>query len=263
MGNIQPINEEEFYNDNLVDFKTKKKQLKGEEVKLKKDGETPKNIFNSQKRGGEVFPLRKKEDIEAIINYFTDKMNNANTQDHKCIAARYRLLLVLGFNTACRCGDILDLTWGDIFNKQGEFIDWSRIQEEKTEKYRNLYFNKAIKNYISEYISVFNPSLNPKGYIFTSREGGKIQVQTALRAIKEAAEACNVRVNVGTHTMRKTFGYWFIKKHNGDMRAILHLQKILNHSSLMTTLRYCGLDQDELEIYYNNMNIGLFEDNED
>jgi len=45
---------------------------------------------------------------------------------------------------------------------------------------------------------------------------------------------------VGTHTMRKTFGYWHYKEF-GD---VADLQQLFNHSSQSVTLRYIGIAQE-------------------
>ncbi|SET85503.1 Phage integrase family protein, partial [Oceanobacillus limi] len=58
---------------------------------------------------------------------------------------------------------------------------------------------------------------------------------------RKAAKHVNL-VNIGTHTLRKTFGYHLYKQ-TGDVAL---LQKILNHSDPAFTLRYIGIDQDAM-----------------
>ena len=53
---------------------------------------------------------------------------------------------------------------------------------------------------------------------------------------------------IGTHTLRKTFGYHHYKK----FKDVALLQKIFNHSSPAITLRYIGIDQEEIDESYNN-----------
>ncbi|MBP5615545.1 MAG: tyrosine-type recombinase/integrase, partial [Alphaproteobacteria bacterium] len=53
--------------------------------------------------------------------------------------------------------------------------------------------------------------------------------------------------NFGTHTLRKTFGYHFYRQFND----IVMLQKILNHSHPAITLRYIGIEQDEINNSYH------------
>ncbi|ATF14055.1 hypothetical protein A616_19380 [Brevibacillus brevis X23] len=48
---------------------------------------------------------------------------------------------------------------------------------------------------------------------------------------------------IGCHTMRKTFGYFFYKK----TRDIATLQMIFNHSHPQITLRYIGINQDLMD----------------
>ena len=58
-------------------------------------------------------------------------------------------------------------------------------------------------------------------------------------------------VNVGTHTMRKTFGYHHYKQFND----VALLQKIFNHSSPSITMRYVGIAQEELDYSYLNFEL--------
>jgi len=48
---------------------------------------------------------------------------------------------------------------------------------------------------------------------------------------------------IGTHTLRKTFGYHFYKKTND----IALLMELFNHSSQSITLRYIGMNQDFMD----------------
>ncbi|WP_252456770.1 hypothetical protein [Macrococcoides canis] len=45
---------------------------------------------------------------------------------------------------------------------------------------------------------------------------------------------------MGTHSMRKTFGYHYYKK----TKDIALLMDLFNHSSQFVTLRYIGINQD-------------------
>ncbi|SKC04755.1 Phage integrase family protein [Lysinibacillus sp. AC-3] len=53
---------------------------------------------------------------------------------------------------------------------------------------------------------------------------------------------------MGTHTLRKTFGYHFYLK----SKDIVALQALFNHSSPETTLRYVGINQDVLDKAMDN-----------
>ena len=66
--------------------------------------------------------------------------------------------------------------------------------------------------------------------------------------LKSASEAINLPEKIGTHTMRKTFGYHHYQK----FKDVALLQMIFNHSSPQITLRYIGITQDRIDNSYKN-----------
>ncbi|EOQ08929.1 hypothetical protein KOY_05230 [Bacillus cereus VDM021] len=62
----------------------------------------------------------------------------------------------------------------------------------------------------------------------------------AYRQLQKAGDFAGVE-SLGTHTMRKTFGYWFYKQ----TKDIAMLQEIMNHSTPQITLRYIGINKEE------------------
>lgn len=66
--------------------------------------------------------------------------------------------------------------------------------------------------------------------------------------LRDACKAVGLEEKIGTHSMRKTFGYHHYKKY----KNIALLQKIFNHSSPQITLRYIGVEQDEIDDSYLN-----------
>lgn len=78
---------------------------------------------------------------------------------------------------------------------------------------------------------------------YLNQENGYNRPITRLRAyqiIKYACNSCRV-YNVGTHTLRKTFGYHMYKKN----KDVAMLMDILNHSSPDITLRYIGISNEQ------------------
>ncbi|WP_397540271.1 tyrosine-type recombinase/integrase [Rummeliibacillus pycnus] len=48
---------------------------------------------------------------------------------------------------------------------------------------------------------------------------------------------------MGTHTMRKTFGYHHYKQH----KDVAVLQQLFNHSAPSITMKYIGVTEDEVD----------------
>ena len=75
--------------------------------------------------------------------------------------------------------------------------------------------------------------------------------QQAYKIINDAARAIGIKENIGTHTLRKTFGYHAYQA--GVSLAVL--QKLFNHSAPSVTLSYISITQDELDDVYLNLNL--------
>ena len=56
---------------------------------------------------------------------------------------------------------------------------------------------------------------------------------------------------IGTHIMRKSFGY----HHYQQYKDVALLQTIYNHSSPSITLKYIGINQDNIDLGYRNFSI--------
>jgi integrase len=80
------------------------------------------------------------------------------------------------------------------------------IQEGKTKKARTINISN-IYDEVQTYINLVDSE-----WLFPSRKGDKpITPTQAYRQLNKASEFADVD-SIGTHTMRKTFGYWFYKQ---------------------------------------------------
>lgn len=176
-----------------------------------------------------VQPIRDPKQIEAIKNYLYD-------WDPK-----YWMLWILGTNTGLRVSDILKLKVSNVRD-----TDHVWLNEQKTGKDRRLYFNRQMKKTVSDYIR--NQGLSDDDYLIQSqkRRDKPMSREWAYTVLNRAAEACGIdtsKEKIGTHTMRKTFGYWHYQRHHD----VALLQKIFNHSAPSITLRYIGVTDDLID----------------
>ena len=147
------------------------------------------------------------------------------------------VLFVTGINTGISISELLKLTVRDVWDgkRVREFL---RIREGKREKV--FYLNERVKEAVQEYIE--NHQLQLDDYLFQSRKDHlPISRQQAYRIIKNAARKAGVKGRIGTHSLRKTFGYHAYMKGV----AISLLMTIFNHHSPNETLQYIGVDKDD------------------
>ena len=84
--------------------------------------------------------------------------------------------------------------------------------------------------------------------LFLSVFNNSMERTQCYRIINDICRKAGIDYNIGTHTLRKTFGYHHYRK----FKDIVVLQKIFNHYSPQVTLRYIGIDQDIIDNSYNN-----------
>jgi len=82
-------------------------------------------------------------------------------------------------------------------------------------------------------------NLSQEDCLFSSKKGGHIGRVQSYRVLREAAEAVGIE-NFGTHSLRKTWGYWTYKMSRYNIGLIMDT---FNHSSQRITLRYIGVNQ--------------------
>ena len=170
-----------------------------------------------------VEPIRNKEKIELVKRILKEN----GTRDY--------LLFLLGINIGLRISDILKLKVCDVKDK--EYIT---IKEQKTGKRKRFPITNSFKTALEEYIK----GKSYYEWLFPSQRGNKpITRIQAYRIINNACFKAGIFTNIGTHTLRKTFGYHFYQ----ETKDIALLQCLFNHSAPSITLRYIGINQDIID----------------
>lgn len=155
----------------------------------------------------------------------------------KWCGERDYILFLIGINAGLRVSDLLDLKIADVKGKKKV-----TIIEGKTKKSRDIYLTN-IYDELNAYIN----TLQGTEWLFPSRKGDKaISRIQAYRQLNKAAGMVDIVDGIGTHTLRKTYGYWHYKQ----FKDVAELQMILNHSHPQITLDYIGITDEQIE---NNM----------
>lgn len=211
-------------------------------------------------KSSEVYAFRTVEEIAAMINVLDKHIDEAENDDQRRIAWRNKMLFVIGINVGIRASDLRTLRWSFFFKEDGAMKDSYKIQPMKTRKQKKfvtLYFNDAVKTIISNYVEQY-PYGKLDDYLFASRVGDEpITVRSLWRIIKQTALEAGIDQNIGSHSLRKTWGRFCFEQAEDKTRALVVLQKAFNHSDSLTTLKYVGLLDDEIAEMYNSINLGL------
>lgn len=161
---------------------------------------------------------------------------------------RDELLFCFGIYTGLRISDILRLKVGDVRNKNVLHIKELKVQKKKK---LNKTKRVPILNELQKVIAPYIEGKEEQEYLFKSRQG-KNKPITRVRAydILRAAAQENDLDEIGTHTLRKTFGYHVYQ----EEKDVALLQDIFNHSAPYITMKYIGVNQDAIDKAYQKLN---------
>lgn len=180
-----------------------------------------------------VEPIRERIKIKQLYHYLNG------------IHPKYALIFKFGINTGLRIGDILPLKVRDIYNERGMFREHLTLVEQKTAKEKRIKLNETLRKCLNHYIQ--EQKLAAGDYLFFSQKGGHLGRIHVYKKLREAAEALGIE-NLGTHSLRKTWGYWTYKISKYNIGLIMDT---FNHGSPTITLRYIGINQDQKDELYS------------
>ena len=180
-----------------------------------------------------VQPLRTRQEINDFLFCLRRNKN----------ADRDVFLFLIGINSGLRMSDIVKLKKQDLISSKNP-----RIVEKKTGKTRILYLSS-----LQDLIQDYTKDLEPEDYLFPSTKGGHLEVNTVYQMFQKVAKLLG-RDDIGTHTLRKTFGYHYYKK----TKDVATLMEIFGHSSEKITKRYIGINEDEISETLLNFRLGFW-----
>ena len=192
-----------------------------------------------------VQPIRSQSDRDAIDSYFMHR----NLRD--------RVMFALGIYTGRRISDLVKLNVRDIahIDRKGRLCVLERLvlQEQKTGKFADLMIHPKVRRILSKYLRQRRKYSESLGALLNepllksrkARRDGQYRItkRHALRVLAKAARACGLDYKIGTHSLRKTFGYIQHQKET----SIELIQRMLNHSSPEITLSYIGITRDDMD----------------
>ena len=157
-----------------------------------------------------------------------------------CTKLKYKAMFMTIYGGGLRVSELVNLKFTDIDSKNMRIL----IREGKEQKYRYTLLSQTNLEILREYYKKYNPK-NKEGYLFPSplAEGhlGTASVEAAFRKIKKQAQITN---NATVHGLRHNFATDLLE----SGLDILHLQKLLGHSGIRSTMEYLHLANLEKEI---------------
>jgi integrase len=174
------------------------------------------------------------------VDAITDKKDLERLK--KALHGRDRLMFIMGVSLGLRISDLLSLKIGDVRGKTH-----LKLREQKTKKLRPIKLSQTVLNEVARLDG------SDDEYIFKSRKGDNKPISRvqAYRILNGAAERAGLDITIGTHTLRKSFGYALYKQ-GIDITRIM---EIFGHSTPAMTLKYIGITAQEIDAAYEAIDI--------
>ena len=197
-------------------------------------------------------PIKDKKQVNEILYYLLAKRDREKQRGNlhrSWLYDRNYMLVLIGFNTAFRAEDLLQLKVKDLVH--GHVC----IKENKTGKTQVFNLKKELLEIIRDY--VYRNELTDYDYMFPSqRTDGQIRAisrQQGDRIMRDIEEHCGIHYCFGLHSLRKTFGYQYY----ADTHDVLTVMKMYNHDSPDVTMEYIMWNSNDTEKAREEFYIGV------
>ncbi|MBW8049154.1 MAG: tyrosine-type recombinase/integrase [Cytophagales bacterium] len=94
---------------------------------------------------------------------------------------------------------------------------------------------------VKKILSAFK-SHHPKDYLFEGQFGGAISIRTAQQLFANAKRKAGIHKSVGIHSLRHSFAT-HLHEQGIDIK---HIQDLLGHTNIATTMRYTHVSKKDL-----------------
>jgi integrase len=167
-----------------------------------------------------VDPIRDINDVEKIKEY----LESENIRNY--------LLFIIGINTAIKSNLILNLRLIDIVDERLSIRSYIELENKK------YYINESIRFAIKKFLQKKNMELD--AYLFESQKTNlPINRSHLYKILKNVVMNCDIEMNIGNETLRKTYGYHYYYQ-TGNIK---YLKEIFNKASTKTLFEYLGVEE--------------------
>jgi integrase len=176
-----------------------------------------------------VEPIRDKKEIARIKKLLADHPRNF-------------CLFTLGINTAFRANELLSIKVSQV--KHLSAGDVLTLRQSKTKKHRQVTLNQSAVRAIEGLLC--SQDFASSDDLFKSQRG-VLTVPSLSSLVKMWCVHAGLKGNYGSHTLRKTWGYW---QRIDRGTAIPLLMEAFGHATQQQTLAYLGIQADEVAQIY-------------
>lgn len=232
----------------------KKRYSSEKKVNYNKDGSIDKRKPNSiQGESNYVEALSKKE-VALIVDYLITRINTAPNTEKRIIWFRNLTFFVISVNLPLKPEEILNLKYKDVFEPKDKIKSFEfNLGRFHKDKIIYIPLRMTVKNILNEYCRLvdMNYEKDSEQFLFKSRKGEKpISLRGLWGIVKDCAVEVGVKKNIGTQSLRKTYGMNIYKYANNKLKAIQFLGEIWGQQRESQIIKFLDLVKTEPDFEY-------------
>jgi integrase len=162
-------------------------------------------------------------------------------------------LFTLGINTGWRANELLSIRVGDVEHLKD--YDMLELKQSKNKKYRMTPLNPAARAAVQAWLKLYRDrysahyAQNAPLFMSMKYRRRALCVSSVNTLIKKWSQTVGVNGPIGSHSMRKTWGYHQRVTFGAALPLIC---RAYGHNSERETLSYIGILPDEIDDLYQN-----------
>jgi site-specific recombinase XerD len=150
------------------------------------------------------------------------------------INSKHSLMLKLCYGMGLRVSEVVNLKISDIDSGNMQVL----VERGKGKKDRYVNLPESILGDLRAYYREYRPG----NYLFEGQGGGKYSIRSVQNVFKAAMQKANINKDVGIHGLRHSFATHLLESGTD----ISHIQQLLGHNSVQTTMTYAKVAQKNL-----------------
>lgn len=179
------------------------------------------------------------KNLSILFNYIEDNLEEVKIHSYRYKeTVRDRLILELLITTGIRVSELCDLRKNDIMFSMNMIKIYGKGSRERIIP---IYYHTLIVA-IQLYLDVFSEELIQSEYFFLNKRKKRLSAQSVRNMLKKYCVLLNINQNITPHMFRHTFATMLLDQ-DVDCR---YIQRILGHSSILTTQIYTHVTSNKL-----------------
>jgi len=146
---------------------------------------------------------------------------------------KHRTILLTMYSTGIRRDEVLGIKLSDLSIQEKHILIHGKGKKE-----RMVYLPESLCRQVISYLKAYRPQI----FLFEGKSGGSYSASSVAKIIERAGVKAGVKQKVTPHMLRHSYATHMLSKGV----SVLHIQKLLGHSSIKTTMIYTHISDNDL-----------------